>query len=223
MLKIAVRMAGAAAIGLALFAAGGAALGQLSPPNPFDEEARRCTFFEHAEFAGEYRDVREGESVPWVGDKCNDRISSIRCHRQCSATAYEHINRAGDSTRFGPRAAFLGRRWDERISGVEVSCDPAGQRRPRLIDRPPRASCTFYADPGHRGQSVTVSEGEDGSWVGNRWNDRISSFTCRPGCAAEIFEHIRFGGHRTELISVHALDPWWNDRISSIRVTCRHP
>ena len=200
---------------------GAAAVGQREPADPFEQTARRCTLFEHTEFGGESRDVAEGEAAPWLGDKWNDRISSIRCHRRCRAIVYEHINRAGQSARFGPRSAFLGAGWNDRISGVEVSCAARGERRARLIDRPPRASCTFYADAGHRGESITVARGEDGSWVGNRWNDRISSFTCRPGCSAEIFEHIRFGGASAERVAADALDSWWNDRISSLRVICR--
>jgi len=58
-------------------------------------------------------------------------------------------------------------------------------------------------------------------FVGNFWNDRISSLACAPGCELISFEHANFAGRSQSWSgSVPFVGRRWNDRISSIIVQC---
>ena len=81
--------------------------------------------------------------------------------------------------------------------------------------------CYYYADANFSGARSSIAEGESTEWVGDNWNDRISSLSCTPGCSLVAFEHIDFGGERARLTGdIPLLGPKWNDRISSLRVRC---
>ena len=188
---------------------------------------RACTFYEHADFTGARRDIGEFDEVPWVGNEWNDRISSIDCHERCTATVYEHIDYGGESGRWQGRARTMGLSWNDRISSVRVTCTGSAEGRASTFGtaEESRRSCTFYADREFGGASAVLAAGEDGSWVGDRWNDRISSIRCRPGCAAEVWRDIDYGGGPLRMsgrmyIEERELDAWWDNSINSIEVRC---
>lgn len=84
-----------------------------------------------------------------------------------------------------------------------------------------RGSCTYFADANYQGMRGTLADGDETTWVGNAWNDRISSVQCDPGCTLEAYEHIDFGGARQQFRgNVGFVGPGWNDRASSLRVQC---
>lgn len=198
-----------------------AAVGQ-SAEKPEAVSGRTCTFYEHADFGGEWREVGEHDEVPWIGSEWNDRISSMECHERCTATIYEHIDYGGESDRWNGRARTMGLRWNDRISSVRVSCtgNDSGITSTFGTGEESRRSCSFYADRNFEGASAVLAEGEDGSWVGDRWNDRISSIRCRAGCAAEVFRDIHYDGGSRFFTETAELDFWMDNAISSARVTC---
>jgi len=210
----------------AAVASAGAILSALSAPLP--AQPRRgsaaggeCAYFADANYQGQRGVQRAGEN-PWVGDAWNDRISSVQCDPDCVLEAYEHIDFGGARERFRGNVGFVGPAWNDRTSSLRVSC--GGRAWARDDERGgrgfARGGCTFFADANFQGMRGVQPAGES-RWVGDGWNDRISSVQCDPGCALEAFEHIDFGGARERFRgSVPFVGPAWNDRASSLRVTC---
>ncbi len=203
------------AIGVTAAVAGGGQRGER-----WDEDgAGRCVYFGDADFRGPQGVATDGEDVPWIGQNWNDRISSVRCDRRCSLIVYEHANFAGRSERFPGEVRYVGDGWNDRISALRVSCD----RGPRFGGRgPDRArSCTYYADANFSGRRGRIREEEDGRRVAEGWNDQISSLSCDPGCSLQAFEHVNHGGATQAFTGqVGFVGPRWNDRISSMRISC---
>lgn len=93
---------------------------------------------------------------------------------------------------------------------------------PPLQAQPRRGGgeCSYFEDANYQGRRDTLREGAN-RWVGEAWNDRISSVQCDPGCTLEAYEHIDFGGARERFRgNVAFVGPVWNDRASSLRVIC---
>ena len=204
------------AIGVTAAVAGAAQRGHYRD----DDGAGRCVYYGDAEFRGPQGEIADGAEVPWIGQAWNDRISSVRCDRQCALTAYEHANFAGRSQRFFGEVRYVGDGWNDRISAMRVSCDRPGRGygRPwRGADR----SCTYYADANFSGRRGRIGEDDDGRRLGEGWNDQISSLSCDPGCSLQVFEHVDHGG-ASQVFSgeVGFVGPRWNDRISSMRISC---
>lgn len=182
-----------------------------------------CAFFADANFQGARAVQPEGEN-PWVGDAWNDRISSVQCDPGCTLEVYEHIDFGGARERFRGNVPFVGPVWNDRASSLRVNCEGRGWARDDARAwpgrRPGRGACTYYADANYQGMRGVQPAGEN-RWVGDGWNDRISSVQCDPGCTLEAYEHIDFGGARERFRgSVAFVGPAWNDRTSSLRVSC---
>lgn len=81
--------------------------------------------------------------------------------------------------------------------------------------------CAYYEHRNFDGAHVDVVEGTNRRYVGDTWNDRISSIACHSDCTLEAFEHREFGGARSVFYPNFAyVGSFWNDRISSLRVSC---
>jgi hypothetical protein len=183
-------------------------------------DAQGCTYYADASFAGERAEVGDGAEIRWVGDRWNDRISSVSCAPRCTLTAYEHIDYGGASTRFSGEGRFVGPQWNDRISSLRVSC-----RGRDWADRPSHEGpgrCTYFEHANFQGQRAEIVEGRDIASIGPVWNDRISALSCRPGCAVEAFEHVNYQGASERFRGeTPFVGPAWNDRISSMRLVCR--
>ncbi len=105
---------------------------------------------------------------------------------------------------------------------------------------PPRKmlGCTFYEDADFLGRSrkYTVAIGVKSgtythavSYVGDDFNDRISSFRCDNSCRAQLYTDRNFDGHHspddTQVSDLrHVLSPTkggFDDMVSSLKVICR--
>ena len=63
-----------------------------------------------------------GDNIRFVGNQINDQISSVSCDPGCSATVFEHWKYGGEAIRLRGDVAFVGQRWNDRISSVRVRC-----------------------------------------------------------------------------------------------------
>lgn len=73
------------------------------------------------------------------------------------------------------------------------------------------------------GAEYIVNNGEnaDVDYVGDGWNDRISSAVVMPNCKIALFEHANHEGSSLTLWGNHSyVGNRWNDRISSFTCTC---
>jgi hypothetical protein len=81
------------------------------------------------------------------------------------------------------------------------------------------AQCCFYTDSNYGGNSFCIQS--DKNYVGDAFNDKISSWKCSDGRYAIIYKDINYGGDKylTECRAKTTLaDAAWNDQISSIKL-----
>lgn len=186
-----------------------------------DREFRGCTYFLDANWAGSSETVEDGDALAWIGDRWNDRISSIDCDPRCELIAYEHIDYGGARQSYRGRVAYVGPQWNDRISSLRVDCG-GGRHREWRDGEDTARGCTYYWDSHFRGERVRARSGEENPSIGSHWNDKISSVACDPGCGFEAWEHVRYAGARTVFTGQARTVPnFWNDRISAYRVLCR--
>lgn len=119
---------------IALFASG-VALAASSPvmaqrwgrgPTPRDG----VCFYENADYGGDYFCVKSGESLRFVPDGMNDRISSIRVFGRVEITVFKDAQYKGPSTRFYDDVRNLRYEgWNDRISSLRVRKGSYGDHR----------------------------------------------------------------------------------------------
>jgi len=81
----------------------------------------------------------------------------------------------------------------------------------------PKAS--YYSGTNYTGYSFCVNSGQSVGFVGQIWNDKISSVRVFNGASTTMCQHANYGGFcRTTSRNEPALGPWLNDQISAIRV-----
>ncbi|HEV7277246.1 MAG TPA: SH3 domain-containing protein [Devosiaceae bacterium] len=81
-----------------------------------------------------------------------------------------------------------------------------------------RGEVCFYEHFNYKGDSFCVDSGEEANWVGDGWNDRISSIKVKGGAAVRVYQHASYeGASATVRRSVPQLNNF-NDAISSYRV-----
>ena len=86
----------------------------------------------------------------------------------------------------------------------------------------PVPACTVYEHADYAGERWALGRNDSQAFVGRRWNDRISSVECRPGCALVAHEDANYRGRQIRYEGrTRFVGPQWNDRISAFRVDCR--
>jgi len=81
------------------------------------------------------------------------------------------------------------------------------------------AQCCFYSENNYGGSSLCIQS--DTSYVGNSFNDKISSWKCSDGRYAIIYKDINYGGEKYLTAcreNVPIANSNWNDKISSIKL-----
>jgi len=80
------------------------------------------------------------------------------------------------------------------------------------------AQCCFYTDINYGGSSFCIQS--DTSYVGDSFNDKISSWNCSDGRYAIIYKDKNYGGDKylTECRGKESSNENWNDQISSIKL-----
>lgn len=92
-------------------------------------------------------------------------------------------------------------------------------------DVPPE-SCLYFEHIDYGGASNSIPLGVRRKYVGDAWNDRISSIACWHRCRLEVSEHRDFAGATRSFAAGFAhqyVGDEWNDRISSMTVICDQP
>jgi Peptidase inhibitor family I36 len=104
------------------------------------------------------------------------------------------------------------------LTGSSRAEDPVGTSGGPVIPFP---GCIAWEHRDFRGAKFTFRGNVNVSYVGSRWNDKISSFACAGGCRMTFFEHRDFqGDSRTWGSGISYVGSRWNDRISSLFVRC---
>jgi len=82
--------------------------------------------------------------------------------------------------------------------------------------------CAYYEHVNWGGKWRSLSGGIHRKFVGDSWNETISSFSCNPACRVAAFENPNFQGGRVEFGTTASVSEW-NDRISSVMAVCKRP
>src|SRR5262245_485920 len=86
---------------------------------------------------------------------------------------------------------------------------------------PVYSACTVYHDVNYGGRSAVLGGGAAWNYIGDAFNDKVSSIRLTRGCTFTAFEHKEFGG-RSRVFSANTtfVGADWNDRISSAKCSC---
>ncbi len=87
----------------------------------------------------------------------------------------------------------------------------------------PPKSCIYYEHIDFQGESKEIPLGINRKYVGDHWNDQISSIACASRCHLHVWEHRDFLGESRFFATGGAhqyVGDDWNDRISSMKVEC---
>lgn len=173
--------------------------------------------YQHAGYGGEPMQLTD--STPSFGGRWNDRISSIRVISG-DWTFYQHDDYRGEQVHVGRDTPELRKPWNDRISSARCNDRGHWQGDGDRWGYDRGCEAIVYRDSGFRGEQRRLSG--DTPWVGERWNDRISSIRIVSGRWAfygdRDFRGPVYPARRGE--QIHSLDGGWNDRISSAR--CIH-
>lgn len=205
----------------AMLAIGASAPTAAQPGGGWRERGPGCTVYGDADYAGPRDFARDGTDNGFVGPAWNDTISSIQCAPRCVLEGYEHANYQGLRQDFRGETRFVGPFWNDKISAFRVRCEGGGGRGGGWGGRGGARACTLYGDANYQGPREIARDGEDNPFVGERWNDQVSSIQCRPGCVLEAFQDADFRGLRQDYRGeTRFVGPFWNDKLSSYRVRC---
>jgi len=158
-----------------------------------NEPQNGACFYLDADYRGETFCVNSDESQRNLGERYNDRISSIRIFGSAEVTVYEDESFNGSRQTFRQDAPNL-RDWNDKITSFQVTGAQyggrvagqyggrqAGQYGGRGSRYAPGNGACFYMDADHRGDSFCLNAGENLRNVEDRFNDRIH----RSGSMAE--------------------------------------
>lgn len=80
---------------------------------------------------------------------------------------------------------------------------------------------TLHEHANYSGAQLDVGDGDRLAYMGDFWNDRVSSISIGAGCQLEVWEHINYMGAYSWFNSdVPWIGDGWNDRISSYGCSC---
>ncbi len=80
----------------------------------------------------------------------------------------------------------------------------------------PSGIACFFENDNYGGASFCADS--DSSWIGNAWNDRVSSVKVRSGYQVQLFNDINYGGSSKTVGGDTASLPDFNDRASSFKI-----
>ncbi|OQX25978.1 MAG: hypothetical protein BWK80_12825 [Desulfobacteraceae bacterium IS3] len=181
-----------------------------------------CIFYEHTEGNGAYLKAGVG-NANFIGKRWNDMISSVWIQDGYKVTIYEHTDFKGKNyTLYGERGGKLYNLTDigfnDMVSSYTVDSDTGRDSSANVSDS--NICCKFYEHTNAQGSSFSSGAGKS-NFVGNRWNDKISSVWVGEGYKVTVYEHTGFGGKSQTLYgrnggSLYNLtDIAFNDSISS--------
>jgi hypothetical protein len=85
-----------------------------------------CILYEHQNFGGHTFTIRGDYDLSYIGDRWNDKVSSIACHPRCTFTIYADRDFRGARLITGgfPHVKYIGDDWNDRVSSAKLRCFP---------------------------------------------------------------------------------------------------
>ncbi len=185
-------------------------------------------FYTDENYKGENFCVSSNESLRNIGDRYNDRISSIRIFGRAEVTVYDDESFTGSRQTVSRNMPKLGA-WNDRITSFQGTSwrqsdgQYGGQSREQFEGwgrgNEPGDGVCFYRDENYRGENFCVSSNESVRNIGDRYNDSISSIRVFGEAQVTVYDNESFNGSRQTISRDTPNLGAWGDRISSLQVT----
>lgn len=183
-------------------------------------------FYADTDYRGESFCVNAGESLANVGGRYNDKISSVRVFGGVRVVVFEHGNFEGAGRTITGDVPNLGD-WNDRISSFQASGARQYQGRyggqHGAVGSASQASpgVCFFMDANYGGESYCVSAGESQAYLGDHFNDKVSSIRVFGGVQVVLYEDENFRGASLTIAGDMPGLGDWNDKVSSFQVLGR--
>ena len=178
------------------------------------EPRNGACFYTDENYNGEMFCMNSGESQRNVGDRYNDKISSIRVFGGAEVTVYEDENLRGNSQTITRDMPNL-RNWNDKITSLEIRRGAYGSAN---YGGEPRNGACFYTNENYSGEMFCMNSGESQRNVGDRYNDKISSIRVFGGADVVVYEDENFRGNSQSFRHDVSNLGGWNDKITSIEI-----
>lgn len=160
--------------------------------------------YQHNDFRGGRacfdRDVRDFAAIG-----INDQVSSLKIHGDFEVTLYEESDFRGDSETFEYDAEYVGRRFNDRFSSMEIrhrnehqgwgrSQQSGWDNSTQYSHREPQGEVCIYWDPNYRGKELCFTRDVTDLTKFN-FDNQADSIRIRGDVEAILYEHHHFHGH----------------------------
>ena len=185
-------------------------------------------FYTDENYKGENFCVSSNESLRNIGDRYNDRISSIRIFGRAEVIVYDDESFNGSRQTVSRNMPKLDA-WSDRITSIQVTSgrqsggqyggQSQGQYEGWGSGNKPSDGVCFYRDENYRGENFCVSSNESVRNIGDRYNDSISSIRVFGRAEVTVYDNESFNGSRQTISRDVPNLGAWSDRITSFQVT----
>ena len=156
--------------------------------------------YEHNDQKGRALEVTE--SIPYVGDEFNDIMSSWSMPAGWHVRFYEHENYQG---KYYTISDIKGNadKFNDQVSSIKILM-------------PSKSSLTIYEHNDQKGRALEVTESIP--YVGDEFNDIMSSWSMPAGWHVRFYEHENYQGKYYTISDIKGNADKFNDQVSSIKI-----
>lgn len=121
------------------------------------------------------------------------------------------------------RSAFLAFALSATLAlPVAAPASAGGESSPASTRSASAKGCWYYSDNNYQGARAEIVEGTNPADVAAELNDKISSISCHPLCTLTAYDGAGQSGPQKKFNGdISYVGDAWNDKISSMAVTCR--
>ena len=187
--------------------------------------ANSCKLFEHENYDGHKIKIHKNQKLNYVGNRANDKISSVKVPSGCKLVTFIDANFEGGKKVFKSDTEFVGRQWNDQISSAKCKCNDDDRNDADWGNDNGNNNtvrqCMVFQHADFQGRSFSVKRNKETAYVGNKMNDQISSVKVPSNCRLIAYEDADFSGSSREFRTNSLLGKHWNDKISSFECNCR--
>ncbi|MCC6736431.1 MAG: SH3 domain-containing protein [Bauldia sp.] len=189
-----------------------------TPAPPRAPGAGEVCLYTDPNFGGQALCARMGQSDANLAAPFNDNVSSVRVGSGAFIEICQNANFTGVCRSFNSDAAQLPNIITDRASSYRTTVAVPGG--PGIPTPPPTVGqACFYSEFNFTGQYFCLERNQSLTYVGNNWNDLISSIRVDAGVIVQVCGDPDFGGFCEQYTASQAfLPPGRDNAVSSIRV-----
>lgn len=185
---------------------------------PRGPNAGEVCLYTDPNFGGQANCFRMGQSDANLAAPFNDSVSSIRVGSGAFVEICQNANFGGTCRAYNSDTAQLPNIINDRASSYRTTVSvPGGPGNPGPT--PTGGQACFYSEFNFGGQYFCLERNQQLAFVGNNWNDLISSIRIDPGVTVQVCGDADFAGFCEQYNTNQAfLPPGRDNAVSSIRV-----